>query len=206
MELSLEKILRLDRSIKVLILVVTLLVITALYVVFGFLPKRSEITQLDRRLSKLLGKKAEQEAIVQNLPAFRAECRNLEAQLQTAMAQLPNKKEIPSLLQNISNLGRESGLEIPSFRPGLAAKKDFYAEVPVNLTLMGPFPQLLHFFYRIGTLPRIVNVADLSIQHTKDKGSLDNLEAVCRAVTYKFLEESEREPKDAKSGKTQGRQ
>jgi len=201
MELSVDKILKLDRSVKILIVVITLGVIAAIYVALLFLPARAEVEQLDRRLSSLLSKKAEQEAIVQNLPAFRAECRNLEVELQMAMAQLPNKKEIPTLLQNISNLARESGLEIPSFRPGLETKRDFYAEVPVDLKLTGSYPHLLHFLYRVGALPRIVNVANLSVQQASKAESPDQLDITCKAVTYRFLEESEREPADKKGVK-----
>lgn len=201
MELTLERILRLERSKKILILAGILLLLVAVYVWLFFLPTRTNIKQLDQRLSKLLSQKAEQEAIVQNLPAFRAECRNLENELNAAMAQLPNKKEIPTLLQNISNLGRESALEVPYFRPGLEAKKDFYAEVPVDIKLAGPYHNMLEFFYRVGSLPRIVNVADLNIQTASKGKAPGQLEASCRAVTYKFLEESERVSADQKSGK-----
>ena len=201
MELTLERILRLDRSKRILILVGTLLLLVGVYVWLFFLPMRTNLGQLDTRLSKLLSQKAEQEAIVQNLPAFRAECRNLENQLNAAMAQLPNKKEIPTLLQNISNLGRESSLDVPYFKPGNEIKKDFYAEVPVDIKLSGPYHAMLKFFYQVGNLPRIVNIADLSVEIKSKGDSPDELEAACRAVTYKFLEESEREPADQTGGK-----
>ncbi len=105
---------------------------------------------------------------MQNLAAFKREYRHLEQSLEQAMAQLPDKKEIPSLLENISNLGRESGLDVSLFKPGAQKPKDFYAEVPVDIKLVGSFHNLLTFFYSVGNLPRIVNISDLSINKSKD--------------------------------------
>jgi type IV pilus assembly protein PilO len=207
LQLSLDAILALDRTKKILILAGVLVLLTALYVWLLFLPSHRTIQQLDGKLSTLLIKKAEQEAIVANLPAFKREYRRLEQSLKHAMAQLPDKKEIPSLLENISNLGRESGLEVALFKPGAQKPKDFYAEVPVDIKLVGTYHNLLNFCYRVGNLPRIVNISDLSIKKSKGDATLFSLDTVCKATTYKFLEESERpvQGKDGKPAKGQPR-
>ncbi len=200
LELSLDTILALDRTKKILILVGVLVLLSALYVWFLFLPAQNTINELDKELTGLLQKKAEQEAIVANLAAFKREYRNLQQSLNLAMAQLPDKKEIPSLLENISNLGRESGLDVSLFKPGAQRPMDFYAEVPVDIKLVGSYPNLLTFFYRVGNLPRIVNISDLSINRSKDGVSGSSLDTACKATTYKFLEESER-PQRGEDGK-----
>jgi type IV pilus assembly protein PilO len=200
MEFSLDSILALDRTKKILILAGVLVLLTALYVWLLFLPAHQTVQQLDKKLSGLLEKKAEQEAIVANLAAFKREYRRLEQSLKEAMAQLPDKKEIPSLLENISNLGRESGLEVALFKPGAQKPRDFYAEVPVDIKLVGTYHNLLTFYYRVGNLPRIVNISDLTINKSKEGAILSSLDTTCRATTYKFLEESER-PVQGKDGK-----
>ncbi len=200
LDINLDTILALDRTKKILILAGVLVLLTALYVWLLFLPAHEKITRLDAELSKLLIKKAEQEAIVANLAAFKREYQQLELSLKQAMAQLPDKKEIPSLLENISNLGREAGLDVALFKPGAQKPKDFYAEVPVDIKLVGSFHNLLTFFFRVGNLPRIVNISDLSINKTKDGAALSSLDTVCKATTYKFLEESER-PRQDEDGK-----
>jgi type IV pilus assembly protein PilO len=200
MEFSLDSILALDRTKKILILAGVLVLLTALYVWLLFLPAHRTIQQLDQKLSGLLEKRAEQEAIVANLAAFKREYRRLEQSLKQAMAQLPDKKEIPSLLENISNLGRESGLEVSLFKPGAQKPKDFYAEVPVDINLVGSYHNLLTFYYRVGSLPRIVNISDLSIKKSKEGATPSSLDTACKATTYKFLEESER-PVQGEDGK-----
>lgn len=196
MDLNLDTIRKLDRSKKLIILVVVCLLLVGLYVWLLYLPAQAETQKLERRLTALLNKKAEQEAIVQNLDAYKTECRNLEQALDEALAQLPNKREIPTLLQSISNLGRERGLEMPYFKPMGTVKKDFYAEVPVDIKLLGAYPNLLSFFYQMGELPRIVTVQDLTIQYAPKSEPGEVLDAACKAVTYRFLEEHERTPKD----------
>ena len=200
MEISLDAILALDRTKKILILAGVLIVLTALYVWLMFLPVHENIQKLDKQLSGLLDQKAEKEAIVANLEAFKREYYHLQQSLKQAMAQLPDKKEIPSLLENISNLGREAGLEVSLFKPGAQKPRDFYAEVPVEIKLVGTYHNLLTFFYRVGNLPRIVNISDLTINKGKQGASPSSLDTACKATTYKFLEESER-PVHAEDGK-----
>ena len=136
---------------------------------------------------------------MQNLAAFKREYHQLELSLKQAMAQLPDKKEIPSLLENISNLGRESGLDVSLFKPGAQKPKDFYAEVPVDIKLVGTFTICSRSSTSVGNLPRIVNISDLTINKSKDGVSASSLDTACKATTYKFLEESER-PKPAEDG------
>ena len=205
MDINLDTLRRLDRTKKLIIMAVLFALVIGLYIWLLYLPMRANIQQREKRLTALMNKMAEQEAIVQNLEAFKAECRNLEIELQRALAQLPNKKEIPSLLQNISNLGRESGLELPYFKPGFEKKKDFYAEVPVDIKLLGPYRNMLSFFYEMGGLPRIVTVQDLTIEYAPKGAPPNHLDAACKAVTYRFLEEHERPDKNKKKGKKKGK-
>ncbi len=203
MKYSIEDVLRLDKRYRIAILIGSLFLIVCVYVWLFYLKSDKDIQQRTAQLNKLLATKAEQEAIIQNLDEFKKENQRLKQTLQTAMAQLPDKKEIHSLLQNISNLGRESGLKVPLFKPGQERKKEFYAEVPVDIKLEGMYHDILTFFHRVGDLSRIVNISNLSIM--KQKRETDGfLNASCIATTYRFLEESER-PKPEEKGKKKKR-
>ena len=189
-----------------MILVGTLLLITIIYVYLLYMPSNEKITKLNKDLDKLLAKKAEQEAIIQNLEEFKLENQQLKQTLQLAMAQLPDKREIHSLLQNISNTAREAGLKVPLFRPHKEIKKDFYAEVPVELNLIGSHGDLLAFFTRISQVPRIVNISDLKIDRDSKTNLSDTmLKVSCKATTYRFLEESERPKPEDEKGKKKGK-
>jgi type IV pilus assembly protein PilO len=91
---------------------------------------------------------------------FEAELSQLMAELQQALQELPNEREIPDLLKGISNLGKQVGLEVKSFQP-LPEKElgDGTAEVPVALSVEGSFHEVAMFFDRLSKMNRIVPCA-----------------------------------------------
>ena len=147
------------------------------------------VASLETRLAELESKIKEQEVIARNLPSFREEVRRLEEQLGLLLEQLPNSAEIPNLLKNISDLGRESGLEFLKFSPQGEAAKGFYAEIPFSLILTGEYHGFVLFADRVGHLPRIVNLRDITFSLPRTAG--DNrlrVNVSCSATTFRFLE------------------
>ena len=103
------------------------------------------------------------------------------------------QKEIPDLLSAISSAGRESGLEIMLFKQKPERFQDFYAEVPVDVLVRGNYHQVATFFDRVGQLDRIVNVSDISMKDPKTEDGTMVVNTACSAVTFRFLDEQERE-------------
>ena len=129
--------------------------------------------------------------IAKDLPKFREELRRMNEDLKGALSKLPDKKEIPSLLKNISNLGKEAGLEILLFKPQGEQPGQFYARVPVELKFVGSYHRIGMFFYHVGTLSRIVNIEKFAINRLEKKEGEDlSLRASCIATTYRYLEEA----------------
>lgn len=158
-----------------------------------------EVANLETRLAELESKIKEQEVIARNLPSFREEVRRLEEQLGLLLEQLPNSAEIPTLLKNISDLGKESGLDFLKFAPKGEANKGFYAEIPFSLNLTGDYHSFALFADRVAHLPRIVNLMDISFASPKPLG--DNrvqVNVTCSATTFRFLEGQTGEGKGAK--------
>ncbi|MGM0656321.1 MAG: type 4a pilus biogenesis protein PilO, partial [Thermodesulfobacteriota bacterium] len=57
-----------------------------------------------------------------------------QAQFKVAMTALPDKRELPSLLDEISKAGSDAGLEVQLFAPQSMVKKNFYTEIPFSMT------------------------------------------------------------------------
>ena len=110
-----------------------------------------------------------------------------EAQFKLAMKKLPEREEIPSLLTSISDSGQQVGLEFLLFEPKPEMPKEFYAEIPVAMSIKADYHNLAIFFDQVARLSRIVNIRDIQIDRTKDKDSKE-LSTRCTAVTYKFIE------------------
>lgn len=122
--------------------------------------------------------------LASNTPKKQEEYKLLQKQLKIALNMLPKKSQIPDLLEGVTWAGKDSGLAFSTFKPAPESVKSIYAEVPVALSVSGTFKQLLTFLKRVGEMPRIVDVKDLSLA----SGSGQDLEILGQAVTYRFVD------------------
>lgn len=142
--------------------------IIAVVIVIGYVflvvqPKREEVGRLSAEARKLGADVEEKRKIALQLPQIQREVEAMDLQLKEVLVKLPEEKEIPTLLTQISTLGQQSGLEFATFRPGTIQPRDFYAEVPINLRVDGSYHTLGNFFDRLSKMPRIVTVGDFKI-------------------------------------------
>ncbi|MEK7853516.1 MAG: type 4a pilus biogenesis protein PilO [candidate division NC10 bacterium] len=136
-----------------------------------FKPAWDERDQLQTKLAGLEQQLFQKRRIAANLPQLEAEIKQLQERLKASVARLPEEKEIPTLLTQVNSLGEESGLVFTLFRPQAAVKKDFYAEVPIQVRVEGSFHALGAFLDRIGKMDRIVNIGALSVAPAPATGS-----------------------------------
>ena len=188
MAIDLDTVLTLPRQRKLLILVGTLALIVAIFVYLLYLPQYRKYTSLEEQIGKFRADLEAQKKISANLPKFKREAAVLEQQFELALKELPDTKEIPSLLTNISQLGRESGLQITLFQPQKEVPMDFYEEIPVKIKLYGSYRDMASFFEKVANLSRIVNIRDLSMSDATMEGEKVNLKVACTAVTFRFIE------------------
>ncbi|MDG1400917.1 MAG: type 4a pilus biogenesis protein PilO, partial [Candidatus Binatia bacterium] len=132
-----ERFLGLEPRQKVGLILGLPLLILVFYYVFVVGPRIVETRELRQRVSDMREDRIRKEARTADREKKDAELRNVETALATAMAQLPDRKEIPDLLSSISLLGRDSGLDILVFRQRPEVYREFYAEVPVEMEVRG---------------------------------------------------------------------
>jgi type IV pilus assembly protein PilO len=186
--IDIDTILKMPTQKKVLLLVGSIVVVVGLLVYLVTLPEYNKYTNLKNQVDKLKSDLGEQKKIISVLPKFRKESRELEQKFTAALKELPEKKEIPLLLMNISQLAQESGLQITLFQPQKEALMDFYEEIPVKVNLCGGYHNLAAFFDKVANLSRIVNIKYLTIGDVTLEGDKVNLNASCMAVTFRFVE------------------
>jgi type IV pilus assembly protein PilO len=186
-KINIESITKLPTSKKALILAGINVFI--LVVVYWFLigPKYGEVKRLKVDLQDLTAKLNENRAIAADIPKFLHERDELEAKLKAAVAELPNEKEIPDLIDSISRAGEKSGLKILLFKPAPEVSKGFYAEVPVNMMVQGRFESLYDFSVKISKLSRIVNISSMSIVSEGHRNRVPILKAEFVTTTFRFL-------------------
>jgi type IV pilus assembly protein PilO len=123
-----------------------------------------------------------------NFEDYKLQLDEMQRSFGTMLRQLPGKTEVPNLLVDISQTGLASGLEEQLFQPSPEVRRDFYAELPIRIRLLGTYHELGNFVSGIAALPRIVTLHDLSI--TPDsKSASGQLVLDVTAKTYRYLDE-----------------
>jgi type IV pilus assembly protein PilO len=198
MDAKLEKIFKLPAKQKILLMIL-IMGMEGFGLFWGlYRPKGSELQQLTAKLDAMEKQVAETTKIANNLPKFRKEFEDLNSQLLKALTELPNQKEIPSLLTSITNAGKNAGLEFLMFRPKAEEPKEFYASVPVDISIAGTFYNVASFFVAVGELPRIVNITNVSFSDIRDAGGRTMVRVNCLATTFRFIDKN---PTDKKENK-----
>lgn len=191
MDPRVEKILKLPTKQKIGILVAVLLVEAALLTYFLWLPKQKQLADLQEQHQKLQAEVEQKIRIANNLPKIQKEFNDLNIELEKALTELPNSKEIPSLLTSITSLGKSAGLDFLVFKPRPEAVKDFYAEVPVDITVAGSYLSVANFFTAVANLPRIVNITNVDFAEVRNANNRMMTKVNCLATTFRFLGKEE---------------
>lgn len=120
--------------------------------------------------------------------AYKRRLSEIEKSLASMLRQLPNRSEMDALLTDINQVGVGRGLSFDLFKPGAETPADFYATLPVDIKVVGGYPDIGGFVSDLAKLPRIVTLHDISLAPLKD-GTVLNMTA--RVQTYRYLDDAE---------------
>ena len=145
-----------------------------------------------------------------NLGPLKQQLAQMEQQLQQMLRQLPSRTEMPDLIVDISQTALATGIQNELFQPGPETKKEFYAEKPIALRMVGTYHQFGAFVSGVASLPRVVimTMHDISLQPKDAKtnpnariGPNSALELAGTVKTYRYLDEEETQAQEAKTAK-----
>ena len=188
----LDNILERPLAHKIGILVVIIILVTALYYSFLYIPRADEIAKLSDSVEIARNEKSVKAQKAANLPQLKKDLQQLDAELKKAVAQLPDKREIAELLSTISAKAQQVGLNVLLFRPRGETYQEFYAEVPVDITVKGNFHNTVSFFDEVGRLNRLVNIDNIGFKNPTVTGDNVVLETTSVATAFRFLDDAER--------------
>jgi type IV pilus assembly protein PilO len=112
----------------------------------------------------------------------------MEESFGAMLRQLPNRTEVADLLVDVSQTGLAAGLEFELFQPQPEVPKDFYAELPIKIRVVGTYHEFGEFVSGLAALPRIVTIHDVQIKPYQTNSSELLMEAMAR--TYRYLDEA----------------
>jgi type IV pilus assembly protein PilO len=123
-----------------------------------------------------------------NLEAYRKQLADIEQSFGAMLKQLQNRSEMEALLSDINQAGLGRGLQFELFKPASAEiMSDFYAELPIQIKVIGNYHDIGAFASDVSQLSRIVTLNNLGLQTDKD----GNLMMDATARTFRYLDEEE---------------
>ena len=186
-----ERLAKLPRGQRFLLYIGLYVLVGIMYVFTVYYPSMSELDSLKSNRENLKRQKAQVEARVANKETFDQELERLTKELSIALTELPSDREIPGLLKGISQLGKKVGLEVRRFTPLPEERRDYVAEVPVELEVEGSFHEVAMFFDRLSKMNRVVYVQDIEMGRAVERGGKVSLTVAGKAVTFRFLTDDE---------------
>ena len=151
------------------------------------------LEQVEAKEDTLKATFEKKQAKAANLDAYKQQMEEMERTFGTLLQQLPGKTEVAELLVDVSHAGIQSGLEFELFKPSAEQPKEFYAELPIQLRVIGTAHEFGSFVSSIAALPRIVTLHDLTIttksKKKQEKGGQLTMSAT--AKTYRYLDKNE---------------
>jgi len=186
----------------------TLIALVIMFVAYMLLisGKREELDTLEGQEATLREQFSTEQARAVNLEPLKQQLAQMEQVLQQMLRQLPSKTEMPDLIIDISQTALSSGLTNQLFEPEQEQIKEFYAEKPIKLKMVGSYHQFGAFVSGVASLPRVVilTMHDFNLKPAdKTGGSIraGALELSGTVKTYRYLDESEIAEQQVEPGK-----
>jgi len=190
---AIQNILDRPKGQKIAIWVGVIAVLGFLFWQFFYSAKMTEQKEISDKVAELEKTIFDERRRAANLPKLREMVKDLDAKLKVVLQELPDSSGIDQLIDSISDLARDAGLEITLFTRKEDNAQDFYAEVPVAISVEGAYHQVATFFDEVSHLNRIVNINQIGISMPKINDNSVSVKVDCNATTFRYLDEAERE-------------
>lgn len=149
-------------------------------------PQRVELEQKRQEETALKEEWLNKKRQAVNLEQYQQQLADIDKSFGALLKQLPNRAEMESLLVDISQAGLSRGLQFEIWKPGAEAVKDFYAEMPITIRVVGSYHDLGNFAGDVAKLSRIVTLGSMTVDAGKEGLKMDAV-----ATTYRYLDDEE---------------
>lgn len=168
---------------RVIFIAIVCVILSGVYFYYVTLPQFDQLERVEQEEVTLKKQFTIKAALSSNLETYRAQMVEINIILNSLINKLPTNKEIASLLDDISFIGANNGLEFKSINWGVQKDQDLSIEVPISLQVVGTYQELGKFAADIAALPRIVILDNLRLNKGKDE--LLTLNVIAKTYRYK---------------------
>jgi len=133
-----------------------------------------------------------------SLELYRQQLEEIDRAFGALLKQLPNRSEVESLLVEVNQAGLGRGLQFELFKLDPEQVREFYAELPVSVKVVGSYNDLGTFAADIAKLPRVVTLNDIDLGKAPTAGQMAmNM----KLKTFRYLDADEIQAKKTQGGK-----
>jgi type IV pilus assembly protein PilO len=182
---------RLSPAAKVGVGLLFVALVGVLYFVFVFSDDDTAITSAHQREQSLTAELAKATASKEDYQKDLDEKTRREQLAREQKKILPDDPEMPAFLSALQGVATISGVNLTSWSPTEEETQEFFAKVPMKLTLTGRYHQLAKFFQAVGQLDRIINIENIQFKNPKLVADEMEVEVECLATAFRAIKAGE---------------
>lgn len=184
------------RTRTLLLTVLVTLIAAALYLYFVFVPQVIRVFKLTVTAGKMRSELKSSQVVIKSFERLKNDLKEQSQKVEPYEKKLPAEQEIPALLENLSNMAKDSGIKIVGIIPAMSYFKDdksvkksqIYREIPILITAKSGYHELGHFLNNLENADRFMKVADIDIKANKTSPKKHDVELM--VCTYILLAEN----------------
>lgn len=184
------------RWVQVAAAALTAVVLIGAGIYFVILDMQEELKTKQAQETALFTEFERKQKKVVALDAYKEQLQEMERSFGAMLRQLPSRSEVANLLNDISQTRVASSLDEELFQPQAELPKEFYAEIPNKIIVIGSYHEMGSFVGSVAGLPRIVTIDEVDIRFAKPTGrgatvADGDLKMTALAKTYRYLDDTE---------------
>lgn len=166
------------------------IIIVILYLNFICIPQLSNFFSIVRERSALSAELRKTRIAVSEIDKLKKELGASRAKVSECEKMLPAQQEIPSLLENLSAMAKDSNVKIVGITPmtsneDKSVKDRTYQEIPILINARSGYHELGKFIDNLENAVRFMKIADIWIKTNKAAPKENDIELL--VITYTLL-------------------
>lgn len=168
------------------VLFMILAVLGVSFYMLSFEEKSGRIADLKNQVRQKESQRNQKQSIAQNRAAYEKKLGNLQKELDSARARLPDDANIAQLISQLSSRGQDVGVAIDQYRPLKEEDRGVYSEIGFELDITGSYHEIGLFVDAIAKLDRIIDINSIDLQATKAADAQVDLKSKLRLRTFRY--------------------
>jgi type IV pilus assembly protein PilO len=133
------------------------------FVPANYQARAKRLTELKDKYERLSSDLTKARQAVASLDRLEAQSKKLHERWAIVREELPDQREVPSLLRRITLAGSQAGVHFLLFKPDAPAPNEYYTDNPVQISVVGGYHQVATFLSEVAGLSRLVNSHNLNL-------------------------------------------